>query len=100
MIVTRVNQDNEALGFITLAMINHRKVVHDDGGKLAWDPEIVSGRQRLRAEIVQRKSCHSHRGLRHSHDMTLPHEVVRRAGNACEPLPRVIERCLSLSEMS
>ena len=42
--------------------------------------EVVGGRQRLLAEIVERKARHPHRRLRHPHDVALHHQFMRRAG--------------------
>ena len=53
MVVQRIDQDDEALGFVAAAEIHDRNAVEDDGVEFVRDLEIVGGRQRLRAEILE-----------------------------------------------
>ena len=53
MVVERIDQDDEALGLVAVGVIHDRNVVEDDGVEFVRDLEIVGGRQRLRAEIVE-----------------------------------------------
>ncbi len=59
--------------------------------------EVVGSRQRLRAQIVERKPRHPHRRLRHPHFVALDHQLLRRAGMlAGQTPPGLVERGIGL----
>ena len=53
VVVERVDQDDEALGLVAAVEIHHRDVVEHDGVEFVRDPQIVGGRERLLAQIVE-----------------------------------------------
>ena len=70
------------LASLRRVVIHDRNMVEDDGVELVRDLQVITGRQRLRAEIVEGKARYSHRRLRNPHYMAFDQQFLRHTGMA------------------
>src|SRR5260370_197644 len=59
VVVERVDQDDEALGFVASLVVHDRDAIDDEGVEFAGDLEISGRRQRLLAELVKAEARHT-----------------------------------------